>query len=57
MGHSATIVDGRLRPAMFDWMHASQRDTATMANDAAMIMACGSWRAGFDPHLDLTARD
>jgi hypothetical protein len=57
MGHSATIVDGRLRPAMFDWMHASQRDTATMANDAAMIMACGSGRAGYDPHLDLTARD
>ena len=54
MGHSATLAEGRLRPAMFDWMHAWQRDTATMANDAAMIIACGTWRGGFDPDLDLT---
>lgn len=54
MGHADTIRNGRLRPAMFDWIHAWQRDTATMANDAAMIVACGTWRGGFDPGLDLT---
>jgi pimeloyl-ACP methyl ester carboxylesterase len=42
---------------MLDWMVSWQRDTATMRNDAAMIVACGTWRTGFDPSLELSADD
>ena len=37
---------------MLDWIRAWQRDTDTMRNDTAMIVACGT-RTGFDPRLDL----
>lgn len=57
MGHGATLAEGRLCDAMADWMLAWQRDTRTMANDAAMIVACGTRRGGFDADLDLTAAE
>lgn len=38
---------------MLEWIRSWQADTATLANDAAMIVRCGTWRDGFDPGLDL----
>lgn len=57
MGHAATLAEERIGSPMLDWMLAWQRDTATMRNDAAMIVACGTWRGGFDPSLDLTPEE
>jgi pimeloyl-ACP methyl ester carboxylesterase len=57
MGHRRSLATDCIPTAMVDWIRAWQRDTATMGNDAAMIAACGTWRAGFDPSLDLDAHD
>lgn len=53
-GHASTLEHGRITTPMLDWIRAWGRDTSTMRNDAAMIIACGTWRGGFDPSLDLT---
>lgn len=53
MGHGRSLAGGRIPAPMLDWVRAWQRDTGTMANDAAMIVACGTRRRGFDPALDL----
>lgn len=55
MGHGHALANDNIAPAMLEWVLAWQRHTDTMANDAAMIVACGTWRGGFDPALDLTA--
>lgn len=57
MGHGASLAAGRIPPAMLAWARTWQRDTATMRNDAAMIVACGTRRDGFDPSLDLDDGD
>jgi pimeloyl-ACP methyl ester carboxylesterase len=57
MGHSSSLASGRISAPMLEWMRAWGRDTPTMRNDAAMIVACGTWRRGFDPALDLAAEE
>lgn len=57
MGHASSLRHERIPTALLDWMRAWGRDTATMRNDAAMIVACGTWRGGFDPDLDLTVEE
>ena len=53
MGHGELLESGRLPGPMEDWTWAWQRYTDTVRNDGAMIRACGTWRGGFDPALDL----
>jgi pimeloyl-ACP methyl ester carboxylesterase len=55
MGHRRSLRARAISSEMIDWVRAWQRDTGTMANDAAMIVACGTRAGGFDPRLDLTA--
>lgn len=57
LGHARALRSGTITPEMLAWVQAWQRDTDTMANDAAMIVACGTRAEGFDPGLDLTADD
>jgi pimeloyl-ACP methyl ester carboxylesterase len=54
MGHGRSLAEGSIPVAMLEWIRSWQRDTDTMRNDAAMIVACGTRRGGFDPRLDLT---
>jgi pimeloyl-ACP methyl ester carboxylesterase len=53
LGHGRSLGAGVIPAPMLEWVRAWQRDTDTMRNDAAMILACGSRRDGFDPRLDL----
>jgi pimeloyl-ACP methyl ester carboxylesterase len=53
MGHAGSLAAGRIPDAMLDWERAWQRDTATLRNDAEMIVRLGSRRGGFDRRLDL----
>ena len=53
MGHQRSLAADRIPAPMLDWMLAWQRDTPTMRNDAAMIIAGGTWRKGFAASLDL----
>jgi pimeloyl-ACP methyl ester carboxylesterase len=53
LGHRRSLTSGRIPPALIDWVHAWQRHTDTMKNDAAMIRPMGTWPGGFDPSLDL----
>ncbi len=53
LGHGRSVRAGVIPAPMLEWVRAWQRDTDTMRNDAAMILACGSRRGGFDPRLDL----
>ncbi len=57
LGHRRSLDAGRIPPEMVAWIHAWQRDTDTLRNDAEMIIACGSWRGGFDPSLELRDED
>lgn len=57
MGEHQALANGRIPAAMIDWTRAWQRDTDTMRNDAATIVACGTRTAGFDPSLDLTSAE
>lgn len=57
MGHQQSLRMGTISPEMVDWVRAWQRDTDTMASDAAMIVACGTRAGGFDPALDLAPDD
>jgi pimeloyl-ACP methyl ester carboxylesterase len=54
MGHARSLDAGRIPAPMLDWVRAWLRDTDTMRNEAAMIVACGT-RAGFDPRLEQDA--
>jgi pimeloyl-ACP methyl ester carboxylesterase len=53
LGHRRSLAAGRIPPALIDWVHAWQRHTDTMKNDAAMICGLGTWLGGFDASLDL----
>ena len=53
LGHRRSLASGRMAPALLDWVHAWQRHTDTMRNDAAMICGLGTWLGGFEPSLDL----
>ena len=55
LGHRQSLRARTIPPAMIEWTKAWQQHTDTMRNDAAMIRACGSWRRGFEPELDLDA--
>lgn len=57
MGEHRALRAGAIPAAMLEWTFAWQRYTDTMRNDAAMIVAAGKWRRGFDPSLDLTSAD
>jgi 2-hydroxy-6-oxonona-2,4-dienedioate hydrolase len=57
MGHQRSLAADRIPAPMLDWMLAWQRHTPTMRNDAAMIIACGTWRTGFAASLDLGPDD
>jgi pimeloyl-ACP methyl ester carboxylesterase len=57
MGHQRSLAGDRIPAPMLDWMLAWQRDTPTVRNDAAMIVACGTWRNGFAASLDLGPDD
>ena len=53
LGHRRSLRAGSIPAEMLDWVRSWQRDTDTMRNDAAMIIACGTRRGGFDARLDL----
>jgi 2-hydroxy-6-oxonona-2,4-dienedioate hydrolase len=53
IGHGASLDAGRIPGVFFDWYLSLQRDTDTMANEAAMIASLGSI-GGFDPSLTLS---
>jgi pimeloyl-ACP methyl ester carboxylesterase len=53
LGHQKSLAAGHVPAPLIDWVHAWQRHTDTMKNDAAMIRANGTWLGGFDPSLDL----
>ncbi|MFZ0140284.1 MAG: alpha/beta hydrolase [Aeromicrobium sp.] len=53
LGHRRSLASGRIPRPLLEWVHAWQRHTDTMRNDAAMICGLGTWLGGFDPALDL----
>lgn len=53
LGHDRSLGAGRIPTPMLEWIRSWQADTPTIANDAAMIVRCGTWRGGFDPALDV----
>jgi 2-hydroxy-6-oxonona-2,4-dienedioate hydrolase len=57
MGSGLSLERGRIPDHVLDLIVAWMADTETMRNDAAMIRACGTFTGGFDPSLDLTARE
>lgn len=57
MGEHQALQAKAIPAPMLEWIFAWQRYTDTMRNDAAMILAAGRWRQGFDPALDLTPAD
>ena len=52
MGHARSLQADRIPAPMLEWVRAWLRDTDTMRNEAAMIVACGNRRDGFDPSLE-----
>ncbi len=57
MGEGAALKSGTIGKPVVEWVHAWQKHTDTMRNDARMILAAGKWRQGFDPSLEVTAAE